>query len=84
MEDLDTAEVTARDRRQLKPSDGLQRHGARNACQEAKRYRLQHENYFMNEGQVTWRHDFVLLIISSLQKSASNHSIAIHIQEICR
>jgi hypothetical protein len=70
MEDSDTAEVTARDRRQLKPSDGLQRHGARNACQEAKRYRLQHENCFMNEGQVTWRHDFVLLVTCKNQQLA--------------
>jgi hypothetical protein len=33
MEGLDTGKIIAGDRRQPKTSDGLQRHGARNACQ---------------------------------------------------
>jgi hypothetical protein len=36
MEGLCTGEIIAEDRRQLKASDGLQGHGARNACREAK------------------------------------------------
>jgi hypothetical protein len=70
MEDLDTGVVTAGDRRQLKTSNGLQRHGARNACQEAEQCSLQCNNYFMNEGQLTWLHKFFLKVTSSLQKSA--------------
>jgi hypothetical protein len=58
MEDLDTGEITALDTRPRKTSDGLQRHGARNACQEAKQRSLQYENYFMNEGQVTGNINF--------------------------
>jgi hypothetical protein len=46
VEDLDIGEVTAGDRRQRKALDGLQRHGARNACQEAKQCSLQYKNYF--------------------------------------
>jgi hypothetical protein len=36
MEGFDTGEIISGHRRQLKTSDGLQRHSARNACQEAK------------------------------------------------
>jgi hypothetical protein len=82
MEGLDTGEIISRDRRQLKASHGLQRHGARNACQEAKQCSLQYENYVMNEGQVTWRHKFLLLGISSFQKSAINYPITICILQI--
>jgi hypothetical protein len=81
MEGLDTGEITAGDRRQLNPSDGRQRHGARNACQEAERCSLRYKNYFMNEGKVTWQHKF-LLATSSSQKSAINYSITTCIQEI--
>jgi hypothetical protein len=80
MEGLDTGEIISGDRRQLKTSCGLQRHSARNACQEAKHCGLPYENYFMNEGQVTWQHTFLLSAISSLQKSAINCSITICIQ----
>jgi hypothetical protein len=60
MEDLDTGEVIAGDRRQRKASDGLQRkHGARNACQEAKQCSLQYKSCFMKEGQVTWQHKYL-------------------------
>jgi hypothetical protein len=72
MEDLDTGAVTAGDRRQLKTSNGLQRHGAGNACREAEQCSLQYNNYFMNEGLVTWLHKFLLLVTNSLQKSAIN------------
>jgi hypothetical protein len=71
MEGLDTGAVTAGDRRQLKTSNGLQRHGARNACRQAEQCTLQYNNYFMNEGQLTWLHKFLLLVTSSLQKSAT-------------
>jgi hypothetical protein len=54
MEDLDTGGIIAGDRRQRKSLDGLQRHGTRNACQEAKQCILQYKNYCTNEGQVTW------------------------------
>jgi hypothetical protein len=37
---LDTGEIIAGDRRQPKASDGLQRYGARNACQKAKQCSL--------------------------------------------
>jgi hypothetical protein len=84
MEGLDTGAVTARDRRQLKTSDGLQRHGARNARQQARRCGLQYENCFMKKGEVTWQHTFLLLAISSLQKSAVNYPITICIQQIYR
>jgi hypothetical protein len=82
MEGLDTGEIIAGDRRQLKTSDGLQRHRARNACQEAKQRRLQYQNYFMKEGQVTWQHKFLLLAISTFQKSAINYSITTCVQEL--
>jgi hypothetical protein len=82
MEGLDNGGITAGDRRQPKTSNGLQRHGDRNACQEAKLCGLPYENYFMKEGQVTWQHTFLLLAISSLQKSAINYSITICIQQI--
>jgi hypothetical protein len=82
MEGFDSGEVIAGDKRQLETSDGLQRHGARNACQEAKHCILQYKNYFMKEGQVTWQHEYLLLAISSLQKSAINYSITICIQQI--
>jgi hypothetical protein len=81
-EGLDTGKIIAGDKRQLKTSDGPQTQGARNACQEAKQCSLQYKNYFTNEGQVTWRHKFLLLAISSLQKSAINYSITICIQQI--
>jgi hypothetical protein len=82
MEGLDTGEIIAGDRRQLKTSDDLQRHGAINAYQEAKQCGLPYENYFMKEGQVAWQHKSLLLAISSLQKLAINYSIAICIQQI--
>jgi hypothetical protein len=71
MEGLDTGEIISADTRQLK-TDGLQRHGARNACQEVKQWTLQYKNYFTNDGQVTWQHIFLLLAISYFQKSAIN------------
>jgi hypothetical protein len=68
MDDFDTGEVTAGDRRQPKTSNGLQRHGARNACQEAEQCSLQYKKYFMNEGQVTWQHQFLLLVTCKNQQ----------------
>jgi hypothetical protein len=82
IEYLDTGEVIAKDRRQRKTLDGLKWHGARNACQEAKQRMLQYKNYFMNEGQGTWHHKFLWLIISSLQKSAINYSITVCFPQI--
>jgi hypothetical protein len=82
MEGLDTGEIIAGDRRQLNPSDGRQRHGARNACREAERCSLRYRNHFMNEGKVTWQQKFLLLAISSFQKSAINYPITICIEQI--
>jgi hypothetical protein len=81
MEDSDTGALTAGDTRQLKPSDGLQGHGARDVCQEAKRCGLQYESCVMNEGQVTGN-KFLLLAISSLQESTIRYPITTCIQHI--
>jgi hypothetical protein len=42
MEGLDSGEIISGYRRQLETSEGLQRHGARNVCQEAKQCSLQY------------------------------------------
>jgi hypothetical protein len=78
-EGLDTGEVSAGDRRQLNTSDGPRRHGARNACREAKRCSLQNENCFMNAGQVTCQQQLLSLVISSLQK---NQQLAIPLRHV--